>query len=65
SAAVQALKAHPVVNARINEGEGTITYFDVENATSNPLTAPWSICAGRCPRGAHASARPWWAWQRP
>ncbi|MEU6707830.1 2-oxo acid dehydrogenase subunit E2 [Streptomyces wuyuanensis] len=31
SAAVQALKAHPVVNARINEGEGTITYFDVEN----------------------------------
>ncbi|SDN15978.1 2-oxoglutarate dehydrogenase E2 component (dihydrolipoamide succinyltransferase) [Streptomyces wuyuanensis] len=31
SAAVQALKAHPVLNARINEGEGTITYFDVEN----------------------------------
>ncbi|MFI1471298.1 2-oxo acid dehydrogenase subunit E2 [Streptomyces wuyuanensis] len=31
SAAVQALKAHPVINARINEGEGTITYFDVEN----------------------------------
>ncbi|MFD8194623.1 2-oxo acid dehydrogenase subunit E2 [Streptomyces wuyuanensis] len=31
SAAVQALKAHPVINARIDEGEGTITYFDVEN----------------------------------
>ncbi|WP_411078680.1 2-oxoglutarate dehydrogenase, E2 component, dihydrolipoamide succinyltransferase [Streptomyces sp. cmx-18-6] len=30
-AAAQALKAHPVVNARINEGEGTITYFDSEN----------------------------------
>ncbi|MEW1626322.1 2-oxoglutarate dehydrogenase, E2 component, dihydrolipoamide succinyltransferase [Streptomyces sp. NPDC089173] len=30
-AAAQALKAHPVVNARINEGEGTITYFDAEN----------------------------------
>ncbi|TXS14097.1 2-oxoglutarate dehydrogenase, E2 component, dihydrolipoamide succinyltransferase [Streptomyces sp. adm13(2018)] len=30
-AAAQALKAHPVVNARINEGEGTITYFDTEN----------------------------------
>ncbi|MGW7024329.1 2-oxoglutarate dehydrogenase, E2 component, dihydrolipoamide succinyltransferase [Streptomyces decoyicus] len=30
-AAVQALKAHPVVNARINEDEGTITYFDTEN----------------------------------
>ncbi|REK86357.1 2-oxoglutarate dehydrogenase, E2 component, dihydrolipoamide succinyltransferase, partial [Streptomyces inhibens] len=30
-AAVQALKAHPVVNARINEAEGTITYFDTEN----------------------------------
>ncbi|MGW1077952.1 2-oxoglutarate dehydrogenase, E2 component, dihydrolipoamide succinyltransferase, partial [Streptomyces sp. NPDC002537] len=30
-AAVQALKAHPVVNARINEDEGTITYFDSEN----------------------------------
>uniref|UniRef100_UPI0003649776 2-oxoglutarate dehydrogenase, E2 component, dihydrolipoamide succinyltransferase n=1 Tax=Streptomyces xiaopingdaonensis TaxID=1565415 RepID=UPI0003649776 len=30
-AAAQALKAHPAVNARINEDEGTITYFDVEN----------------------------------
>ncbi len=30
-AAAQALKAHPSVNARINEGEGTITYFDTEN----------------------------------
>ncbi|AQW50255.1 2-oxoglutarate dehydrogenase, E2 component, dihydrolipoamide succinyltransferase [Streptomyces violaceusniger] len=29
-AAVQALKAHPAVNARIND-DGTITYFDVEN----------------------------------
>ncbi|AWW36562.1 2-oxo acid dehydrogenase subunit E2 [Streptomyces cadmiisoli] len=31
SAAVQALKAHPAVNARINDAEGTITYFDTEN----------------------------------
>ncbi|MFF9145445.1 2-oxoglutarate dehydrogenase, E2 component, dihydrolipoamide succinyltransferase [Streptomyces sp. NPDC014861] len=30
-AAAQALKAHPVINARINEDEGTITYFDSEN----------------------------------
>ncbi|MCX4633939.1 2-oxoglutarate dehydrogenase, E2 component, dihydrolipoamide succinyltransferase [Streptomyces platensis] len=30
-AAVQALKAHPVINARINEDEGTISYFDTEN----------------------------------
>lgn len=30
-AAAQALKAHPVINARINEDEGTITYFDAEN----------------------------------
>ncbi|NDZ83129.1 2-oxoglutarate dehydrogenase, E2 component, dihydrolipoamide succinyltransferase, partial [Streptomyces sp. SID10853] len=30
-AAAQALKAHPVVNARINEDEGTITYFDTEH----------------------------------
>ncbi|MQS36533.1 2-oxo acid dehydrogenase subunit E2, partial [Streptomyces katsurahamanus] len=30
-AAAQALKAHPIVNARINEDEGTITYFDSEN----------------------------------
>ncbi|MFE9447817.1 2-oxoglutarate dehydrogenase, E2 component, dihydrolipoamide succinyltransferase [Streptomyces sp. NPDC006739] len=30
-AAAQALKAHPVINARINEGEGTITYFDSES----------------------------------
>ncbi|WP_406470164.1 2-oxoglutarate dehydrogenase, E2 component, dihydrolipoamide succinyltransferase [Streptomyces hirsutus] len=30
-AAAQALKAHPAVNARINEAEGTITYFDTEH----------------------------------
>lgn len=30
-AAAQALKTNPVVNARINEAEGTITYFDTEN----------------------------------
>ncbi|MEW2260577.1 2-oxoglutarate dehydrogenase, E2 component, dihydrolipoamide succinyltransferase [Streptomyces sp. NPDC047869] len=30
-AAAQALKAHPVINARISEAEGTITYFDAEN----------------------------------
>ncbi|MEU2431701.1 2-oxoglutarate dehydrogenase, E2 component, dihydrolipoamide succinyltransferase [Streptomyces sp. NPDC007861] len=30
-AAAQALKAHPVINARINEDEGTISYFDSEN----------------------------------
>ncbi|MFF4538514.1 2-oxoglutarate dehydrogenase, E2 component, dihydrolipoamide succinyltransferase [Streptomyces aureus] len=30
-AAAQALKAHPVINARINEADGTITYFDAEN----------------------------------
>ncbi|MET7688483.1 2-oxoglutarate dehydrogenase, E2 component, dihydrolipoamide succinyltransferase [Streptomyces sp. NPDC005483] len=30
-AAAQALKAHAPINARINEGEGTITYFDTEN----------------------------------
>ena len=30
-AAAQALKVHAVVNARINEAEGTITYFDSEN----------------------------------
>ncbi|MFJ9538163.1 2-oxoglutarate dehydrogenase, E2 component, dihydrolipoamide succinyltransferase [Streptomyces sp. NPDC101225] len=30
-AAAQALKAHPVVNAKINEAEGTITYFDTES----------------------------------
>ncbi|BAU82712.1 dihydrolipoamide S-succinyltransferase [Streptomyces laurentii] len=30
-AAAQALKAHPVINARINEDEGTITYFGTEN----------------------------------
>ncbi|MET9389056.1 2-oxoglutarate dehydrogenase, E2 component, dihydrolipoamide succinyltransferase [Streptomyces sp. NPDC006624] len=30
-AAAQALKAHPAVNAKINEAEGTITYFDTEN----------------------------------
>ncbi|GAA2313042.1 hypothetical protein GCM10010431_36740 [Streptomyces kunmingensis] len=30
-AAVQALKAHPVINARLNYDEGTITYFDSEN----------------------------------
>ncbi|MFE7192450.1 2-oxoglutarate dehydrogenase, E2 component, dihydrolipoamide succinyltransferase [Kitasatospora sp. NPDC057541] len=30
-AAAQALKSHAVVNARINDAEGTITYFDTEN----------------------------------
>ncbi|PZT69660.1 2-oxoglutarate dehydrogenase, E2 component, dihydrolipoamide succinyltransferase [Streptomyces sp. SW4] len=30
-AAAQALKAHPAINAKINESEGTITYFDTEN----------------------------------
>ncbi|MFC7886912.1 2-oxoglutarate dehydrogenase, E2 component, dihydrolipoamide succinyltransferase [Streptomyces sp. NPDC057376] len=30
-AAAQALKAHAPVNAKINEAEGTITYFDTEN----------------------------------
>ncbi|MFD5269843.1 2-oxoglutarate dehydrogenase, E2 component, dihydrolipoamide succinyltransferase [Streptomyces sp. NPDC058335] len=30
-AAAQALKAHPVINAKINEAENTITYFDTEN----------------------------------
>ncbi|WP_217165678.1 2-oxoglutarate dehydrogenase, E2 component, dihydrolipoamide succinyltransferase [Streptomyces sp. AC512_CC834] len=30
-AAAQALKAHPAVNAKINEAEGTITYFDTEH----------------------------------
>ncbi|MFE1324735.1 2-oxoglutarate dehydrogenase, E2 component, dihydrolipoamide succinyltransferase [Streptomyces sp. NPDC058741] len=30
-AAAQALKAHPAVNAKINEAEGTITYFDTES----------------------------------
>ncbi|MET9846313.1 2-oxoglutarate dehydrogenase, E2 component, dihydrolipoamide succinyltransferase [Streptomyces ossamyceticus] len=30
-AAAQALKAHPAINARINEAEGTITYFDTES----------------------------------
>ncbi|MCH5677194.1 2-oxoglutarate dehydrogenase, E2 component, dihydrolipoamide succinyltransferase, partial [Streptomyces gilvus] len=30
-AAAQALKAHPVINAKINEAEGTITYFDTES----------------------------------
>ncbi|MBD0670698.1 2-oxo acid dehydrogenase subunit E2, partial [Streptomyces sp. CBMA156] len=30
-AAAQALKVHAVVNARINDAEGTVTYFDTEN----------------------------------
>jgi pyruvate dehydrogenase E2 component (dihydrolipoamide acetyltransferase) len=30
-AAAQALKAHPVINARINAADGTVTYFDTEN----------------------------------
>ncbi|MGW0085807.1 2-oxo acid dehydrogenase subunit E2 [Streptomyces sp. NPDC003393] len=30
-AAAQALKAHPVVNARLDRDAGTITYFDTEN----------------------------------
>ncbi|MGX1267926.1 2-oxo acid dehydrogenase subunit E2 [Streptomyces phaeoluteigriseus] len=43
-AAAQALKAHPVVNARINEAQGTISYFDTENVgiavdtESGPMT---------------------------
>ncbi|MEV5383694.1 2-oxo acid dehydrogenase subunit E2 [Streptomyces sp. NPDC052721] len=50
-AAAQALKAHPVVNARINEGEGTITYFDTENVgiavdTENGLMTPVIKAAG-------------------
>ncbi|MET9017271.1 2-oxo acid dehydrogenase subunit E2 [Streptomyces olivaceoviridis] len=50
-AAAQALKAHPVVNARINEAEGTITYFDTENVgiavdTENGLMTPVIKAAG-------------------
>ncbi|MFH9044256.1 2-oxo acid dehydrogenase subunit E2 [Streptomyces sp. NPDC017966] len=50
-AAAQALKAHPVVNARINEAEGTITYFDTENVgiavdTENGLMTPVVKAAG-------------------
>ncbi len=30
-AAAQALRPTPVINAKINEAEGTITYFDSEN----------------------------------
>ncbi len=30
-AVAQALKAHAPINAKINEAEGTITYFDTEN----------------------------------
>ncbi|MEV5149117.1 2-oxo acid dehydrogenase subunit E2 [Streptomyces sp. NPDC052727] len=50
-AAAQALKAHPVVNARINEREGTITYFDTENVgiavdTENGLMTPVIKAAG-------------------
>lgn len=50
-AAAQALKAHPVVNARIDEGEGTITYFDTENVgiavdTENGLMTPVIKAAG-------------------
>ncbi|MBQ0995482.1 2-oxo acid dehydrogenase subunit E2 [Streptomyces sp. RK62] len=50
-AAAQALKAHPVVNARINEDEGTVTYFDTENIgiavdTENGLMTPVVKAAG-------------------
>ncbi|WP_371800202.1 2-oxo acid dehydrogenase subunit E2 [Streptomyces sp. NBC_01707] len=50
-AATQALKAHPVINARINEGEGTITYFDERNVgiavdTERGLTTPVIKAAG-------------------
>ncbi|MER6924846.1 2-oxo acid dehydrogenase subunit E2, partial [Streptomyces spiralis] len=50
-AAAQALKAHPVVNARLNEAEGTITYFDTENVgiavdTENGLITPVIKAAG-------------------
>ncbi|MBG7699200.1 2-oxo acid dehydrogenase subunit E2 [Streptomyces sp. MC1] len=50
-AAAQALKAHPVVNARIDEAEGTITYFDTENVgiavdTENGLMTPVIKAAG-------------------
>ncbi|MFJ3276904.1 2-oxo acid dehydrogenase subunit E2 [Streptomyces sp. NPDC086776] len=50
-AATQALKAHPAINARINEGEGTITYFDEENVgiavdTERGLTTPVIKAAG-------------------
>ncbi|WP_372346402.1 2-oxo acid dehydrogenase subunit E2 [Streptomyces sp. KL116D] len=44
-AAAQALRAHPVINARIDEAAGTITYFDTENIgiavdTEDGLTDP-------------------------
>ncbi|WP_261991515.1 2-oxo acid dehydrogenase subunit E2, partial [Streptomyces sp. OR43] len=50
-AAAQALKAHPVVNARINDHEGTITYFDTENVgiavdTESGLMTPVVKAAG-------------------
>ncbi|WP_248002236.1 2-oxo acid dehydrogenase subunit E2 [Streptomyces sp. RPA4-2] len=50
-AAAQALKAHPVVNARINEDEETITYFDTENVgiavdTESGLMTPVVKAAG-------------------
>ncbi|MEU6422472.1 2-oxo acid dehydrogenase subunit E2 [Streptomyces spiralis] len=50
-AAAQALKAHPVVNARLDETEGTITYFDTENVgiavdTENGLMTPVIKAAG-------------------
>lgn len=50
-AATQALKVHPVINARINEGEGTITYFDEENVgiavdTERGVTMPVIKAAG-------------------
>ncbi|RPF30456.1 2-oxo acid dehydrogenase subunit E2 [Streptomyces sp. TLI_185] len=50
-AAAQALKAHPVVNARLDEAAGTITYFDTENIgiavdTENGLLTPVVKAAG-------------------
>ncbi|WP_328843210.1 2-oxo acid dehydrogenase subunit E2 [Streptomyces sp. NBC_00258] len=50
-AAAQALRAHPVVNARIDEAAGTITYFDTENIgiavdTEDGLMTPVVKAAG-------------------
>ncbi|MER7690394.1 2-oxo acid dehydrogenase subunit E2 [Streptomyces sp. NPDC097610] len=50
-AAAQALKTHPVVNARLDMDAGTITYFDTENIgiavdTGKGLTTPVIKAAG-------------------
>ncbi|WP_051744987.1 2-oxo acid dehydrogenase subunit E2 [Streptomyces yerevanensis] len=50
-AAAQALRAHPVVNARIDEAAGTIIYFDTENIgiavdTEDGLMTPVVKAAG-------------------